>query len=68
MPWHETEPMKERHQFIAQYESGLYSLSELAARFSISRKTAYKWLARYQQEGVDGVRRGGAANAVRKCW
>jgi transposase-like protein len=43
MPWHETEPMKERHQFIAQYLSGLYSVSELAARFGISRKTAYKW-------------------------
>ena len=55
MPWHETEPMKERHQFIAQYDSGLYSLSELAARFGISRKTAYKWLARYHKQGLEGL-------------
>jgi transposase len=47
--------MKERHQFIAQYDGGLYTVSELAARFGISRKTAYKWLARYQQEGVEGL-------------
>ena len=43
MPWHETEPMRERHQFIAEYLSGLYTVSELCARFGISRKTAYKW-------------------------
>ena len=55
MPWHETEPMKERHQFIAQYDSGLYCLSELAARFGISRKTAYKWLARYHKQGLEGL-------------
>jgi putative transposase len=55
MPWHETEPMKERHQFIAQYLSGLYSVSELAARFGISRKTAYKWIERYGQDGLDGL-------------
>jgi transposase InsO family protein len=47
--------MTERHQFIAQYDSGLYSLSELAARFGISRKTAYKWLARYQEHGREGL-------------
>jgi transposase-like protein len=47
--------MKERHQFFAQYDSGLYTVSELAARFGISRKTAYKWLARYQHEGLEGL-------------
>src|SRR5215216_4357009 len=55
MPWYRTEPMKERHQFIAQYDSGLYTVSELAARFGISRKTAYKWIARYQTDGIDGL-------------
>src|SRR5262245_56759591 len=55
MPWHETEPMHERHNFIAAYLSGLYSVTELCARFGISRKTAYKWIARYQQAGLAGL-------------
>src|SRR5262245_29014120 len=55
MPWHETEPVKERHQFIAEYLSGLYRVSELCARFGISRKTAYKWIARYAQASFDGL-------------
>ena len=55
MPWHETEPMKERQRFIAQYLSKVYSVSELCARFGISRKTAYKWIARYAEAGFDGL-------------
>ena len=55
MPWQETEPMKERQQFIIDYHSGLYSVTELAARFGISRKTAYKWLARFEQAGLEGL-------------
>jgi putative transposase len=65
MPWHETEPMKERHQFIAQYLSGLYSVSALAARFGISRKTAYKWIERYRQDGLDGLHE--HSRAPRSC-
>jgi transposase InsO family protein len=47
--------MKERQQFIIDYQSGLYSLSELCARFGISRKTGYKWLARFEQAGLAGL-------------
>ena len=39
MPWQETDPMRERVQFIALYQTGLYTMSELCARFGISRKT-----------------------------
>jgi len=31
-----------------------FSLSELCARFHISRKTAYKWIERYEAEGPSG--------------
>jgi putative transposase len=65
MPWHETEPMKERHQFMAQYLSGLYSVSELAARFGMSRKTAYKWIERCRQDGLDGLHE--HSRAPRSC-
>jgi len=55
MPWPETDPMFERTKFIAAHESGLYSMTELAARFGISRKTAYKWRDRFAAGGLDGL-------------
>jgi putative transposase len=47
--------MRERHQFIAEYLSDIYTVTELCARFGISRKTAYKWIARYAEVGFDGL-------------
>lgn len=55
MPWRKTEPVMERARFIALHEEGLYSMSELCARFGISRKTGYKWRDRYQAEGLAGL-------------
>lgn len=55
MPWTETEPMKERMRFVAEAEHGLYSMSELCARYGISRRTGYKWLARYEADGPTGM-------------
>ena len=56
MPWTETDPMTERHKFILAHEEGLFSMTELCERFGISRKTGYKWLNRYREEGVAGLR------------
>jgi len=55
MPWMETSPMDARTRFVADDRLGLYSRSELCARYGISRKTGYKWLARYHQEGLPGL-------------
>ncbi len=52
MPWRETTPMRERGRFIVNYESGLYTMSELWERLGVSRKTGYKWVARYGGEGL----------------
>jgi putative transposase len=56
MPWKETVAMKERFSFIAQHESGTFSVSELCEDFGISRKTAYKWIRRYREEGPAGLK------------
>lgn len=29
---------------------------ELCERYGVSRKTGYKWIARYEDEGLDGLR------------
>lgn len=55
MPWSETTPMNERIRFIADYQRELFSVSELCARYHISRKTGYKWLARFAEEGPRGL-------------
>jgi putative transposase len=49
MPWQETSLMDQRTQFIADYLRGLQTVTELADRFDISRKTAYKWIDRYEE-------------------
>lgn len=55
MPWLETNPVDQRTQLIETYLRGHYSMVELSARFGISRKTAYKWLARFLEEGRSGL-------------
>ena len=56
MPWQDTSPMEQRLQFVREYETELFTMTELAAEYGISRKTGYKWLERYDADGVDGLR------------
>jgi len=46
MPWTETVTMQ-RLDFIRACEAGTHSISELCRLHGISRKTGYKWLARF---------------------
>lgn len=55
MPWHQTEPMNERARFVHVYQEKIYSMTELCSRFGISRKTGYKWINRFEKEGLDGL-------------
>ena len=51
MPWLETAPMEQRERFVDDSRLGLYDMTELCARYAVSRKTGYKWLARYDAGG-----------------
>src|SRR2546427_346846 len=55
MAWTETDPMKERLHFVTDWDRRLYTVTELCARYGVSRKTGYKWLARYADVGVAGL-------------
>lgn len=55
MPWREICPMEEKTRFIAAVLTAEESMTELCAEFGISRKTGYKWLARYQEGGPGGL-------------
>ncbi len=55
MPWKETHVMDERLKFIAQYLDGMWRMTELCRAFGISRRTGYKIVRRYGEEGVSGL-------------
>jgi transposase InsO family protein len=45
---------EQRQRFLEDYKLNYYSVTELAERFSISRKTAHKWINRYKENGQSG--------------
>jgi len=55
MPWEVTDPMQERERFIEDVRSGLFTITELAARYGVSRKTLYKWMQRHHEAGRRGL-------------
>ena len=55
MPWKETRVLNERMRFIMDWESEEDSMAELCRQYGISRKTAYKWLLRWQAQGPRGL-------------
>jgi putative transposase len=63
MPWHETCVMDERMAFIVDWQRDETSLAALCRRYGVSRKTGYKWLDRFEADGMDGLKdRSCAAN------
>lgn len=55
MPWSELKPMDQRILFVVDHVKGVESMSAQCARYGVSRKTGYKWLERYEAEGLDGL-------------
>ena len=55
MPWQESCAMDERVRFIADYQSGLWTMTELCERYEVSRRVGYKWRDRYRLEGAAGL-------------
>jgi putative transposase len=55
MPWRETLPMDQRLDFVRDWETELFTMTELAAQYGISRRTGYKWLDRYDAAGALGL-------------
>jgi transposase len=49
MPWKESRIVNERVKFLADVLKGEESITELCLHCAISRKTGYKWMARFQE-------------------
>jgi transposase InsO family protein len=56
MPWKDTTIMEQKIEFICEWKTGKYTITELCKNFVISRPTDYKIIARFEQEGYDGLR------------
>ncbi|MCP3022033.1 helix-turn-helix domain-containing protein, partial [Cupriavidus basilensis] len=55
MPWSTRDTMSLRQEFILLAQQEGSNRRELCRRFSISPQTAYKWLARYAEQGEAGL-------------
>jgi putative transposase len=55
MPWSNLSPMDHKTQFIADFLRHSQSITELCLHYGISRKTAYKWIYRYQHDSFSGL-------------
>lgn len=55
MPWKVSGVVEKRRQFIEQWLSEKWTMTELCARHGISRQAGYDTLARYRREGWKGL-------------
>lgn len=55
MPWKECDPVSLREEFCVLAAVEGSNLTTLCERFGISRKTGYKWLARWRAAGPAGL-------------
>lgn len=55
MPWKEMSVLEQKKEFILYWKSGSYSITALSEMFNISRPTAYKYIKRYEEYGMNGL-------------
>ena len=55
MSWKEISPMDERVKFLAECLENKEGHAALCRRYGITRKTGYKWIARYNEGGAAGL-------------
>ena len=65
MAWRKVLPMDERLRFIFEAQLKFWTITELCKRYGISRKTGYKWINRFDQQGLNGM--GERSRAPKHC-
>ncbi|HLC20492.1 MAG TPA: helix-turn-helix domain-containing protein [Candidatus Methylomirabilis sp.] len=54
MPWKGVTVDEERQRFLEDYRLNYYTVTDLADRFGVSRKSAHKWIRRFELAGRSG--------------
>jgi len=65
MPWKESAPMDQKVRLIADWREYEYRITDLAKEYEISRKTVHKWIGRYREQGIDGLKE--RSRAPKRC-
>ena len=55
MAWTDLSPMEQRLELVTLTRSGEFTVTELSSRFGVSKKTAHKWIARYNAGGAKAL-------------
>ena len=55
MPWSKTSTMDQKKLFIKDYIRSGFAMAELCRRYGISRPTGYKWVDRFESDGLAGL-------------
>jgi len=55
VPWRQATVVDQREEFVSLASQPEANVSELCRRYGISRKTGYKWLARWKAKGTQGL-------------
>lgn len=64
MAWRETTEMEQKIELINEWRSGAYTISELSREFGVSRPTVYKYIQRYQIDGLKGLEEKNRAHSL----
>ncbi len=56
MPWKIMNIMDQKMQLIADWKNNLLSITDLSQKYGISRPTVYKWIRRYEEQSVEGLK------------
>lgn len=51
----DTNVLEQRSQFVRDFASGQWSMSELCERYGVTRPTGYKWVTRHRASGDEGL-------------
>ncbi len=52
MPWKETTTMEQKVEFICEWRTQKYTITELCTSFNVSRPTVYKLIKRFENDGM----------------
>ena len=56
MPWKIINTMDQKIQLTADWQSGLFNVTDLSNKYGVSRPIIYKWVSRYEEYGLDGLK------------
>ncbi len=56
MPWKVINQMDLKKQLVTDHNKEFFSITDLSQKYGISRPTVYKWLARHEQLGINGLK------------